>query len=73
MFPSKTSRTTATLERTDEVLIEPLKAAINSSAQKLLIVLHTLGSHENYAYRYPLEFDLYFQAPGAKGRSFGEF
>ena len=41
----------------DEVLINPLLNAIQSGAPRLFIVLHTLGSHENYAYRYPGEFD----------------
>jgi len=41
----------------DEVLLAPLKAALASDARKLFIVLHTLGSHMNYAYRYPPAFD----------------
>jgi len=49
----------------DEVLIPPLKAAIDSGAQKLFVVLHTLGSHENYAYRYPDQFDVF--KPSLKG------
>jgi glucan phosphoethanolaminetransferase (alkaline phosphatase superfamily) len=41
----------------DEILLQPLKAAINDVAPKKLIVLHTLGSHWNYSHRYPKEFD----------------
>jgi glucan phosphoethanolaminetransferase (alkaline phosphatase superfamily) len=41
----------------DGVLIKPLQAAIDSGAQKLFVILHTLGSHENYALRYPDDFD----------------
>jgi glucan phosphoethanolaminetransferase (alkaline phosphatase superfamily) len=41
----------------DEVLLTPLKAALAGNEQKLFIVLHTLGSHANYAYRYPPAFD----------------
>lgn len=41
----------------DAVLLEPLRRAIIDPAQKVLVVLHTLGSHWNYAHRYPQEFD----------------
>jgi len=41
----------------DGALLAPLQAALDSPAQKLFIVLHTLGSHTNYAFRYPIEFD----------------
>lgn len=41
----------------DQVLLEPLKSAINDPAKKKLIVLHTLGNHWNYSQRYPKEFD----------------
>jgi len=41
----------------DAVLLEPLRRAIDDPAQKVLVVLHTLGSHWNYAHRYPQEFD----------------
>jgi glucan phosphoethanolaminetransferase (alkaline phosphatase superfamily) len=41
----------------DEILLKPLKAAIDDPAQKKLIVLHTLGSHWNYSHRYPKAFD----------------
>ncbi len=51
----------------DEILVAPLKAAIDSGAKKLFIVLHTLGSHQNYAYRYPPEYDKF--QPSLKGVS----
>lgn len=41
----------------DEILLDPLKTAINDPARKKLIVLHTLGSHWNYSRRYPKEYD----------------
>ncbi|WP_020653626.1 phosphoethanolamine transferase [Massilia niastensis] len=41
----------------DAVLLDPLRRALADPAQKILIVLHTLGSHWNYAHRYPKEFD----------------
>jgi glucan phosphoethanolaminetransferase (alkaline phosphatase superfamily) len=41
----------------DQVLLDPLKIAINDPAPKKLIVLHTLGNHWNYSHRYPQDFD----------------
>jgi glucan phosphoethanolaminetransferase (alkaline phosphatase superfamily) len=41
----------------DEILLKPLKAAIDDPARKKLIVLHTLGRHWNYSHRYPKAFD----------------
>lgn len=41
----------------DEVLLEPLKAALSDSSKKKLIVLHTLGNHWNYSHRHPKEYD----------------
>lgn len=41
----------------DEILLDPLKAAIGDPARKKLIVLHTLGSHWNYSHRYPKAYD----------------
>ena len=41
----------------DEVLLGPFGRALADPAQKKLIVLHTLGSHWNYAHRYPARFD----------------
>ncbi|MFC5512991.1 phosphoethanolamine transferase [Massilia jejuensis] len=41
----------------DEVLFQPFARALGDPAPKKLIVLHTLGSHWNYAHRYPARFD----------------
>lgn len=41
----------------DAVLLDPLRRAIADPAQKVLVVLHTLGSHWNFGHRYPKEFD----------------
>jgi glucan phosphoethanolaminetransferase (alkaline phosphatase superfamily) len=41
----------------DEVLLSPLKKAIEDPSRKKLIVLHTLGNHWNYSHRHPKEFD----------------
>lgn len=41
----------------DEILLAPLAQALADPAPKVLIVLHTLGSHWNYAERYPASFD----------------
>ena len=41
----------------DEVLFKPFARALGDPAPKKLIVLHTLGSHWNYAHRYPARFD----------------
>jgi glucan phosphoethanolaminetransferase (alkaline phosphatase superfamily) len=41
----------------DEVLFKPFARALADPAPKKLIVLHTLGSHWNYAHRYPARFD----------------
>jgi glucan phosphoethanolaminetransferase (alkaline phosphatase superfamily) len=41
----------------DEVLLGPFGRALADPASRKLIVLHTLGSHWNYAHRYPARFD----------------
>ena len=41
----------------DEVLLQPFSRALRDPAPKKLIVLHTLGSHWNYAQRHPAAFD----------------
>lgn len=41
----------------DQILLDPLKAALLDPTPKKLIVLHTLGSHWNYSHRYPKQFD----------------
>jgi glucan phosphoethanolaminetransferase (alkaline phosphatase superfamily) len=40
----------------DEVLIKPLHDAINRSKNDLFIVLHMMGSHGSYDFRYPAAF-----------------
>lgn len=51
----------------DDVLIKPLLQAIRASSKNMFIVLHTMGSHANYANRYPPEFDNF--RPSLKGIS----
>lgn len=42
----------------DGAMLEPLKKVLaKTSERRQLIILHTLGSHNNYQYRYPPEFD----------------
>lgn len=41
----------------DDVLLTPFERALRDPAPKKLVVLHTLGSHWNYAQRYPARFD----------------
>ena len=48
----------------DGVLLEPLKRALAQSAEpRQLIILHTLGSHYDYRYRYPHAFERFKPAP----------
>ncbi len=48
----------------DGVLLPELERALAEPAAKQLIVLHTLGSHFNYSYRYPAEFGVFRPAMG---------
>ena len=41
----------------DDQLLPPLRAALAASDRNLFIVLHTLGSHQEYRARFPREFD----------------
>lgn len=41
----------------DEVVINPFEKALSDSAQKKFIVIHLIGTHMGYDYRYPKEFD----------------
>lgn len=41
----------------DEVLLPALTKIIDQSTGNLFIVMHTMGSHAKYAYRYPSAFD----------------
>jgi glucan phosphoethanolaminetransferase (alkaline phosphatase superfamily) len=48
----------------DGVLLEPLKRALAQATEpRQLIVLHTLGSHYDYRYRYPHAFERFKPAP----------
>lgn len=51
----------------DGALLEALDAVLARREPRQLIVLHTLGSHFNYADRYPESFDVF--RPSFKGRS----
>ncbi len=42
----------------DGVLLAPLEDALRDPAPKKLIILHTLGSHWNYRFRYPAAFEI---------------
>jgi glucan phosphoethanolaminetransferase (alkaline phosphatase superfamily) len=41
----------------DDVLLPPLQRALNDPAPYKLVVLHSMGSHWNYAHRYPKQFN----------------
>jgi len=43
----------------DEVLLPALQRSIAESSQNLFVVLHTMGSHGKYGFRYPEKFDRY--------------
>lgn len=45
----------------DGALLQPLRDLLAGGHERLFIVLHTMGSHQNYADRYPPEFN-YFPA-----------
>lgn len=54
----------------DEALLRPLDQVLNRNEQKVLIVLHTLGGHFNYADRYSANFDVFKPSlKGVKGAS----
>ena len=61
----------------DEKILPPLEAALRESHERKLIVVHLLGAHPHYPYRYPSDHarfrgvkDLVYQALKDKGRSF---
>lgn len=47
----------------DEVLIPALEIALNEPDEKKLIILHTLGSHTPYHFRYPSTFTYFNPVP----------
>ena len=48
----------------DEAVIDPFIAVLNTPAKKKLIVVHLLGTHRTYAYRYPQQYDQFSSAKG---------
>lgn len=49
----------------DGAVIAPFIAALGTTARKKLIVIHLLGTHRQYSYRYPSEYDQFSSAKGA--------
>lgn len=43
----------------DEAVLTPLQEALNSTAPKKMIVVHLLGTHRKYSYRYPESFQIF--------------
>lgn len=43
----------------DEKVLDPLKQVLSSSDNKKFIVVHLLGTHMSYKYRYPENFDIF--------------
>ena len=52
----------------DSKLLDPLTEALADPAPRKFIVLHMLGSHPDYAQRYPPDFDIFGQKPDAISR-----
>ncbi len=50
----------------DAALLKPLDEALERTERKKFIVLHTMGSHFNYAHRVPPEFEIF--QPSLRGR-----
>lgn len=46
-------------EHHDEVVLKPFKEVLKDPAPKKFIVIHLLGTHMNYKYRYPDSFDIF--------------
>jgi glucan phosphoethanolaminetransferase (alkaline phosphatase superfamily) len=51
----------------DEVLLPALTDVVGQSSGNLFIVLHTMGSHEKYVYRYPPTFDHFLPSVASAG------
>lgn len=49
----------------DSVVLEPFDKALRDPADKKLIIVHLLGTHMDYRYRYPAQFDHFKDATGA--------
>jgi heptose-I-phosphate ethanolaminephosphotransferase len=49
----------------DESVINPFEKALTSTARKKLIVVHLIGTHRIYSYRYPPEFNQFTTHAGA--------
>lgn len=49
----------------DSVVLEPFDMALRDPADKKLIIVHLLGTHMDYRYRYPAQFDHFKDATGA--------
>jgi heptose-I-phosphate ethanolaminephosphotransferase len=49
----------------DEVVLPPLAQALASKAPRKMIVVHLLGTHRKYNYRYPDQFEQFSNADGA--------
>ena len=45
--------------KTDGVILPVFEKVLKSRSEKLLIVIHTLGSHFDYSHRYPTDYDLF--------------
>ncbi len=43
----------------DEDVLAPLKDVLNDGARRRFIVIHLLGTHMRYKYRYPAEYDVF--------------
>jgi len=54
----------------DSALLAPLDLALSRKDHKKFIVLHTLGSHYNYAHRIPPEFEVF--EPSLRGRRYSD-
>jgi len=50
----------------DGVVIKPFEKILNDSTRKKFIVIHLLGTHRKYHYRYPDNFDIYNASDLAK-------
>lgn len=48
----------------DEVVLEPFEQALNDPAAKKLIIVHLIGTHRKYQYRYPESFDRFSSRQG---------